>query len=137
MPALCKEVDKREILYDRWPRTALTVRYFFWMLLDIPCGAMALLMAATLWRLPTLLRMRKSVETTWHRRIAVTFFDWACDIPFVLLCCIVLPWRLPFLAAYLWRAGTSVPDNRFDLENLLSFGQWRSCLLYTSPSPRD
>lgn len=113
---LCREVNRKNLLYERWQRTVITLRHIGWAMLDIPVLVLWIVMACTVWRLPTLRRIHQNLgNEVWHGRIAVTFMDWVFDIPFVLLALTVMPWRLPVMVRYLCIGGNDVPPDRFDV----------------------
>ena len=87
-----------------------------WTALDIPVAILWLIMALTLWRAPTLARIWKHHRgDIWHSRIGRTFVEWVWDIPFVILACTVMPWRMLVMGRYLWSGGGAIPGDRFDI----------------------
>eukprot|EP01043_Picozoa_sp_COSAG02_P075228 COSAG02_NODE_15416_length_1173_cov_1.227188_1_plen_391_part_11 len=73
---LCREVNSKGLLYERWQRTVITLRYIGCTMLDIPVLVLWIAMACTAWRLPPLRRLHQNLaNVTRHSRGAHTFVD--------------------------------------------------------------
>eukprot|EP01113_Clastostelium_recurvatum_P021007 TRINITY_DN2486_c0_g1_i5.p1 TRINITY_DN2486_c0_g1~~TRINITY_DN2486_c0_g1_i5.p1 ORF type:complete len:1371 (+),score=209.37 TRINITY_DN2486_c0_g1_i5:152-4264(+) len=95
-------------------RRVMVLRHLWWVIKDIPCSFLVLIMVVLLWRIPSLINAVKNYRRgdDEHQVILEMFGNTLLDIPFVImgLATLVLPYRAFFLLKSLY----NVKEDRSD-----------------------
>lgn len=119
IPELIQTLRAKDRIFDEYTRISLTLNTILKAILDIPAFAALLLMTISGWRVPSLLRARQnhSASHSVYRTIASEFCVWLCDLPFAVLCIVLLPfvWRTAHLLKTLWNVGNGLGSDRTEV----------------------